>query len=101
MPPFDRREALRYMGVRGAPDAGVQAHGVNDHAGNIRHSGLAFHAKVVEIEGVRCVIAHKKKSIHQILYMQVGLGLFTVAQNFKFIWGVVQHVNEIVQHAMG
>ena len=25
MPPFDRREALRYMGVRGAPDAGVQA----------------------------------------------------------------------------
>lgn len=25
MTPFDRREALRYMGVRGAPDAGVQA----------------------------------------------------------------------------
>ena len=25
MPPFDRREALRYMGVRGAPDAGVRA----------------------------------------------------------------------------
>ena len=25
MTPFDRREALRYMGVRGALDAGVQA----------------------------------------------------------------------------